>query len=143
MVKTSHQLTKNNDDRLEIISQAAAGLLWRSESDFPFEVFSWPKKDRETIAPQNLLARIDLPPTTPVKTSQIEDFFAPAIRDRDWHDEDDRKIVQKYRNLLATIAQNLSNTKVYLVDEVEIKIYIIGELSDRDWGVLFTKAIET
>ncbi len=130
-------------DRLKIIRQAAAGLLWTSESDFPFEVFSWPKKDRETIAAENLLARIDLPLNTPVKTRQIEDFFAPAIRDRDWHDEGDKEIVQKYRHLLATIEQNLKNTKVYLVDEVEIKIYIIGELSDRDWGVLFTKAIET
>ena len=136
-------MTKNNYDPLDRLTKAAAGLLWRSESDFPFEVFSWSREGGEVTNSKVLLDRIHRSEKTPIKEIDLQNFFAPAIREKDWHDFQERETVKKYRHLLTTIEQNLNNIKVYLVGKIEIKVYIIGELPDRDWGVLFTTMVQT
>ena len=55
---------------VEALMRASKGLLYRSETDAPFEAFEWPgeqgKPDKARV-----LALAGLPPGTPVKTKSL------------------------------------------------------------------------
>ncbi|MEL7246133.1 MAG: nuclease A inhibitor family protein, partial [Cyanobacteria bacterium J06573_2] len=56
---------------------------------------------------------------------------------------EERETAKKYQALVETLKQNLDNIQVYKIGEVEIDVYIVGQLKSGDWVGLSTKAVET
>jgi Nuclease A inhibitor-like protein len=133
-------------DLVEQLQNAASGLLWISESDYPFEAFVW---NIQSSNPENFLRAQQLrqytghASDTPVKTLEIDRFFAPATRVENWHDESKAKEVLQYQALVKQLKDELKNLSVYLLGTVELDIYIIGKTPSGNWAGLSTKAIET
>jgi glucose dehydrogenase len=73
----------------------------------------------------------------------VDDFFALAIQEEDWHDEEERETVQRFRQLVSILKQNLSQLQVYRVGDRSIDAYIVGVTPDGDWAGLATKLVET
>jgi len=46
---------------------------------------------------------------------RIDDFFARATQEEDWHDEEERETVKLFHNLVSVLKQNLSQLQVYRV----------------------------
>lgn len=128
----------NETDQLK---EASEGLLWMSESEYPFEVFTWDKAD--TFTPTLVLKRAGYPPDAPVEVVGVDEFFAPATTEEDWHNEDEKAQVKRYQNLVTTLKQNLKDIQVYRVGEVEIDAYIVGKTPAGTVAGLSTKAVET
>ena len=128
----------NETDQLK---EASEGLLWMSESEYPFEVFTWDKAD--TFTPTLVLKRAGYPPDTPVEVVGVDAFFAPATTEEDWHNEDEKAQVKRYQNLVTTLKQNLKDIQVYRVGEVEIDAYIVGKTPAGTVAGLSTKAVQT
>ena len=59
------------------------------------------------------------------------------------HGADEKKTVQRYKDLLQTLKDNLSGAKVYKVGDVNRDIYIVGKIPAGDWAGGQTKAVET
>lgn len=123
------------------LSSASQGLLFLSETDAPFEVVHWPAQGE--LTPAKLLQLTNHPPDAPVEGQTVDDFFATATAEEDWHDRDERETAKRFQNLVSVLKQNLSQLQVYRVGSVEIDAYIVGATQNGDWAGLSTKLVET
>jgi Nuclease A inhibitor-like protein len=124
---------------IDRLHQATTNLVWTSESDYPFEVVNW---DRGTELKSTDLFT-DLPTDTPIDTITLQEFFAPALQPEDWYGQEELATIDRYQKLVETIATNLSNIVVFLVGDIEITVYIVGQTSDRIPVGLKTQVVET
>ncbi|MEG4202614.1 nuclease A inhibitor family protein [Microcoleus sp. Pol7_A1] len=123
------------------LNQASKGLLFGSETDAPFEVVSWPTQ--EELTQTKLLELTGHPPDAPVEMRTVDDFFAIATAEEDWHDEEERETVKRFQNLVSVLKQNLSNIQVYRVGTTDIDAYILGLTPGGGLAGLSTKLVET
>jgi len=123
------------------LSSAAQGLLFLSETDAPFEVVHWSAQGK--LTPAILLQLTNHTPDAPIEVVSVDQFFAIATAEEDWHDEEERETVQRFQNLVSTLKQNLSQLQVYLVGDRSINAYIVGVTPGGDWAGLATKLVET
>jgi hypothetical protein len=122
---------------------AIDGLLFSSESDFPFEIISWSATELPVLTSATLLAHTGHKPATAVSTATLENLFAPLITEQDWHTEDDKTTLARFRQLLEKLQKHLHDIQVYRVGEIELDIYILGKTASGEWLGLSTKAVET
>ena len=73
----------------------------------------------------------------------VDDFFAIATQEEDWHDEEERETVKLFQNLVSVLKQNLSHLQVYRVGNTNIDACIVGMTPCGDWTGLSTKLVET
>ncbi|MEB3216659.1 MAG: nuclease A inhibitor family protein [Nostocales cyanobacterium 94392] len=136
-------MNNNEFDIPKKFKSLSENLVWMSESDYPFDVFIWSNQELKEFNTQNLLQKTNHSLEAPVKVLQIDNFFHTATTEKDWYDDEKRKTVKRYKTLLENLKQNLDNIQVYKIGEVEIDVYIIGQLKSGDWLGLSTKAVET
>ena len=143
-----NDMTKNNIDSPDFIldrkligelETATEDLLWFSESEYPFKVFYWCNTDFSIDA---LLHRYNYPLETKIVVKDWQSFFASAIKQEDWYNETEIAETKRYQNLVNLMTQNLKNIRVYLLGEVEIDVYILGETESAIAG-LVTKVVAT
>lgn len=143
-----NNMTKNNLDSPDFISDrklieeletATKDLLWLSESEYPFKVVYWRDANFSIDA---LLQRYNYSPQTKIAVKDCQSFFASAIREEDWYNESELAETKRYQKLVDLMTKNLKNVRVYLLGEVEIDVYILGETTKAIAG-LITKIIAT
>lgn len=123
----------------ENLARLTQDLLWMSEADYPWKIISY---DCSNITPEQLLEQSNLPSNTPVETVTIERFFAPALREQSWHNEEERETRNRYQQLFNFLNDQLNDLIVYRIGEVEIDVYILGTVEDKTVG-LKTTVVET
>ena len=133
--------TKTNSEILEQLKQASDGLLMMSESECPLETFLWSATPPAT--PEKVIQQTNHPQDTPIKIVEIEDFFQVATTEEDWHGEEEKATLNKFKTLVQTIKSSLKNPQVYRLGEIEIDAYIVGETPTGDLAGLSTKVVET
>src|SRR5262245_4317434 len=119
---------------VEALREASAGLLFRSETDAPFEVLDWPgeqgKPDRARV-----LQLAGLPPDTPVRAKGLDAFFKDATKEESWHDDQEEAEVQRFKELVRALKENLSDVKVFLAGGNEADAFIVGRMESGWAGV--------
>ncbi|MEG3833974.1 nuclease A inhibitor family protein [Microcoleus sp. Pol10_D6] len=123
------------------LQQTSKNLLFLSETDAPFEVIHW--QTQEQLTPAKLLQLTEHPPDAPVELRTVDEFFAIATQEEDWHDEEEEETVKRFQNLVSILKQNLSQLQVYRVGNVEIDVYIVGMTDGGELVGLSTKLVET
>lgn len=124
------------------LQEACSGLQFMSESDYPFEVFTWEGQAEESLTPEKLAQQTGHSADAPVKVIALSDFFRSATEEQDWYGPEEKEIAAKFKNLERTIASLLSDVKVYRVGQIEIDVYITGTCGNDCVG-LSTKVVET
>lgn len=117
------------------IAPVIQDLLYMSESDYPFEVVSYPDAGTGEITPAHMLQLLGLPADTAVEQRTLDQFFTQYLMAGD----DGAKYLQM-RNVLAT---NLTDLTVIRVGTVKIDIYLVGRTECGEIAGLTTIAIET
>ncbi len=136
-------MNNNEFDIPKKIKSLSQDLVWMSESDYPFDTFTWSNQELEEVSTKNLLQKTNHSLDAPVKVIDMEKFFQRATAQKDWYDSEERKIAKKFQALVETLKQNLDNIQVYKIGDVEIDVYIVGQLKTGNWLGLSTKAVET
>ena len=131
----------DDSELIDRLRQLSKGLLWMSESDYPFETIYW--KNQGNLTKKKLLQLSGHDLNTLVEVEQLDRFFVLAIKEQDWHEQEKKAEFKRYRVLLDFLKNYLRDIKVYRVGEVEIDIYIVGRTNSRNLAGLSTKAIET
>jgi hypothetical protein len=90
-----------------------------------------------------LLQLTEHPPDAPVELRTVDDFFAIATAQEDWHDQEERETVKLFQNKVSVLKQNLSQLQVYRVGSTDIDIYIVGVTPGGGLAGLSTKRVET
>jgi Nuclease A inhibitor-like protein len=133
-------MTSRDTALLDTLKQASQGMLYTSESDYPFDVFSW---QTNTLTPKQVLLETKHPENTPVQVWELDRFFAPALDQKDWYGPEEKEIVAQYQHLVHTLQTTLSDLHVYRVGEIELDVYIVGKTPEGSLAGLSTKVVET
>jgi hypothetical protein len=133
----------NHNQFIPELFQTCDGLLWLSESEYPWQVIDWEDEHEDELDPQFLLQRYHYHPETRVIVTTLLSFFNPVLTEAAWHGEIEKAETRRYQNLYFLLEQNLSNIKVFLVGEIEVDVYILGKTKNNSIVGLSTKAIET
>lgn len=133
---------KTDEQVLAELEQAAAGLLFMSESDYPFEAVR-PQALAE-VTPEHLRAFTGSAPEAPVTTESVEDFFRIAAAEADWKSGDDIITARRFQTLMRSLQENLTDLHVYRVGEINIPVLIVGRNgATGNWLGLSTRVVET
>jgi len=123
----------------EILAQTSQGLLMPSESEYPFEIFTWKNVE---LTPEKILELTNYPPATLIEEVELDYFFRNVATEKDWHDKIQKENVAKFQNLVQVIKDNLAEFRVYRIGTIDVNVYIVGKTNDGVAG-LATKVIET
>ncbi|MCC0175401.1 nuclease A inhibitor family protein [Waterburya agarophytonicola K14] len=137
-------MENNKIDQEQLIAQlnqAVSGLLWLSESDYPWQVVSW---QNESNCERHILRqRYNYPPEIEIATTTLDSFFASAILEQEWHDEIEQTETKRYQILYDLLNDNLEDLRVFLVGKTEIDVFVLGKLDRNTVIGLSTKLIAT
>jgi hypothetical protein len=115
---------KSDDEILAELGKASLGLLYMSESDYPFEIVRW---DGDTeVTPAFLRGLIGESQDCPVQEMVCDTFLGG-----------------RYQRLAQLLKTNLSSLKVYKVGRINMPVYIVGRSPEGNWLGLSTRVVQT
>ena len=114
-----------DDEQLERLSQAAAGLLFMSESDYPFELIQWDGQTEPTAEfIRNVSGEAE---DSPVEKLEVDQFLNAG----------------RYQRLLLALQRELSDLRAYKVGRINMPVYVVGRSREGSWLGLATRVVET
>jgi hypothetical protein len=128
-------MPESDDQQLvNLLTEAVDGLFYMSESDYPFSVFIWHLP--EPLTTQAILAQAKLKKTAPASVIPWEQFIEPLINPT-------QATAERYKHLKALLTEHLESLQVFRLGKVEVNIYIVGKTASGSQVGLSTKSIET
>ena len=128
---------------LDKLKKASVGLLFMSESDYPFETVAFSPENLPVLSESKLLDALNLTAGTKVEKQELTYFFRNMTRDLPEYTAEEKARVIKFQELLNLLQQELKEAAVYRLGERQIDAYILGKLPDGSIGGLKTRQIET
>lgn len=129
------------DPTVKKLSAAVDGLLFISESDAPFEAFDWGARGAPT--PKLVRELGGHTKRAPVEESGLQDFLKPLTEEKDWHEDEEKERVRRYRGLLAIFEQELTDATVFRVGDIKVTYYLVGKSRAGNWVGVKAEATET
>ena len=115
----------DNQQVLGRLSEAAAGLLFMSESDYPFELIQWDETTEPTADfIRNVAGEAE---DAPVQKLEADQFLNSG----------------RYQRLLLALQQELSDLRAYKVGRINMPVYVVGRSSEGSWLGVATRVVET
>jgi hypothetical protein len=136
-------MSKDTVAAIQQIKQAAEGLTFQSETDSPVELFVLEGTAHEPVSAAAILKATQHEPNAPVKTPPLGRFFGPATKEQDWHNDAERQTVVRFKELVTTLKENLTDIKVFKVGQIESEVYVVGKAPSGDLAGVKTKVVET
>ena len=130
----------NDKELIDQFKSASDGLLWHSESDYPFETVYW--ENVSDIKSLQLLLTNCTSETT-IETLDKDSFFKRVTEEKDWYNDEEMTECKRYQELVNLLQTHLTDIKVYRVGEVEVNCYILGKTEQGAIAGLFTISVET
>jgi hypothetical protein len=132
---------KTDEQLADELREATRGLLFMSESDYPFELVRWEGVDELTHDFLRGLTGQDS--STPVETRTAAEFFRAAADTPQWKSEAELATARRYQSLLRLLEENLPGLKVYRVGSVNMPVYVVGRGPSGGWLGVSTRVVET
>ena len=129
---------QNDSDMLERLREATTGLLFMSESDYPFEVIAW-----DQITPEFLRQQAGAAMNAPIGERSVADFFSVAAGEQEWKGEGELATAKKYQALIKLLNDNLSDVRVYRVGSINMPVYVVGRSASGKAIGVSTRVVET
>ncbi len=126
------------------LERASVGLVYSSESDRRFELFSIPYPGkRASPRPVEFARLVGVPDATPVAVRSVEKFFARHTTTSDPYDGEAQKLRPRYEVLVRLLSQRLRDLKAYRIGKIEVSCYVAGLDAHGNLAGLKTTAVET
>lgn len=126
---------------VKTFQKATEGLLFMSESDYPWDVLFWRLPGGSPSAAR--VAALAGEDPSVVEERSVEAFFDGAATPQDWQSEEELATVRRYQNLVALLKSKLRKPRVYRFGRIQIHAYVVGVTSAGNWVALRTTQIET
>jgi len=132
---------KSDEQLCEELEETTRGLLFMSESDYPFEVVRW--DGTEEMSPEHLRRVAAQDATAPVEERTVADFFRIAAGEQAWKGAAELALAKRYQSLVSLLEENLRGVSVYRVGKKNIRVYVIGRSEKGNWLGVSTRVVET
>ncbi len=130
----------NDTELINQLKSASEGLLWLSESDYPFTTIYWENVDDIEA---KLLEVTDCTPKTTIEIRELDSFFKKATEEKDWYNSEEMAECKRYQALVNLLKTHLTDIKVYRVGSCEVNCYILGKTASGAIAGLSTISVET
>jgi hypothetical protein len=130
---------KTDEQLVEALREATRGLMFMSESDYPFEVVLWEAEPTH----DTLRALTGSDASAPVEERSAADFFRVAASEADWKGAQELASARRYQTLLRLLEENLTDLRVFRVGEINIPVYVVGRGPSGGWLGVSTRVVET
>jgi hypothetical protein len=125
----------------EQLSPFIEDLWYMSEGDYPFEFFSYPTDSTGPITPELVMKEVLWKTSTDYKhTRELEEFLSFYLEDEDCPYEEDS---ERYKAIVEILNRELEDVKAVFIDDIEVKVFIIGRTPCGELAGLRTIAIWT
>jgi hypothetical protein len=132
---------KNDEEVCGELREATRGLLFMSESDYPFEVVRW--EGVEEMSPEYLRRIAGVDAASPVAERTVADFFRVAAGEQEWKGAAELASAKKYQSLVRLLEENLKDVRVYRLGTVNICVYVVGTSDEGNRLGVSTRIVET
>ena len=132
-----------DNDLKNILSEAANGLLFISELDYPFEVFVWNNTKETKLNKEEIFKLTKGKPEDTIEDFDFDFLFSIHTMDQDWHSPEDSKRVLRFRNLVKVLKENLKDIKVFRRGKIYIDVYVVGRAPSGNIAGVSTKQMQT
>lgn len=112
------------DAQRRLLLKASEGLLYTSESDYPFTYFSFPSTSN-LPTPQGFL-QLTGQTGQPVTQMEFDELFNRLTRIESGMDQMQILMARRYRLLRSAFKSTYKQLTVYRVGEIQIQVYIAG-----------------
>jgi len=127
----------------EELEEAAAGLQYHSESDYPFQFFTLPAESEKDLTPEGFLNRIGVSQQFREEMNlEIDQLIEERTLDGFFPASDDAE-AKRFQELEVVLRKRLRGVKVLRVGRVEIRCYIAGLDEHGYIAGLVTISVET
>lgn len=136
------------DSLRDRLRRAAEGLVYSSESDFPFEFVALPAPaGGAALTASTIAALVGAPGTAQVEERTLDRFLAPHIERSDPYDVRAQAIRPRYEALKKELRAALPDLRVFRVrrpGDAQVRCYLVGTDAPRGrLAGLTTTAVET
>jgi hypothetical protein len=138
-----HPRDVSAEDTRRALADAAAGLVYSSESDYPFEPFAAAKPNEWPMPPRAFARSVGEADAVPATERSLGDFLARHIETSDPYDTRAQAIRPRYEALKGELETRLRDVRVYRVGIVRIRCYVVGLDDAGTLSGLRTTAVET
>ncbi|WP_162053282.1 nuclease A inhibitor family protein [Pontibacter pamirensis] len=128
---------------LEQFRAASDGLLYRSETDSPFEVVYFPQVQDSGALPAAIAQLPDMPEGVKAEVVELPYFFRNMVRDDPDAGEEEVSIAHRSRELQNLLEQCLEEVKVYRLGKRRIHAFVLGKTATGGYAGLKTILVET
>ena len=125
------------------LERAADGLLYTSESDYPFEYFFTPATVEAPLTIASFREAVSVPADSAVEELSLDAFFARHIEAADPNDPAAQALVPRYERLKSTLERAVHDPRVFRVGRILIRCYVVGTDAAGNVVGLTTFAVET
>lgn len=125
------------------VTNLVKDLLYPSESDEPIEWFSVNANVKDELSVSDIEFFLGYPPSVKSEEVPVENFWEPLLTVEEWYGDEERAQVETFQSVKQLLETNLKKVKAFRVGQIEIDLYLIGQLNEKEWGGLKTKLVET
>ena len=133
-------MAKSDASMLRGLKRLTEGLQFQSESDYAVEPFA-PDAGRGADSAQDVVN--SLKGDAGARNVDFDNFFAAAVEEQDWQDDEARARVKKFQALVKYLKENLSGLQVFKVGDTEADVYVLGRTASGNFAGVKTKVVET
>ena len=125
---------------LKELEEKAKGVIFLSETDSPFKVFSC---DEHEPLPQYLYTLSARPVSDSCEEVSLSYLFKNVNTLKDKHDLKEVENAEKYEALMDFLVNSVKEVKVYKLGSTHEDVFITGTTADGQCIILATKAVES
>ena len=133
-------MNKDDESLLRNLKRLTRGLTFMSESDYPVEPFLQEATRQDA---QDFVASKKTDANASVSEVDFDNFFGGAPQEQDGQSKEARTQARRFQSLVRLLKDNLSDTKVYKVGDVEADVYVIGKTASGSFAGVTIKVVET
>ena len=115
----------NDAHILQQLENVTTGLLFMSESDFPFELIQW--TGMAEITPDFIRTVTGESKDCPVQEIEVDDFLSSGL----------------YQPLLLVLRSQLLEVRAYKVGRINMPVYLVGRSGEGSWLGVVTRVVQT
>jgi len=125
------------------VTHLVKNLYYPSESDEPIEWFKFNANVKDGLTVSDLEFFLGYPPSTKAEEISTDLFWEPLLAVEEWYGDEERAQVETFKSVKQLLETNLNHLKAFRVGQIEIDLYLVGKLNEKEWGGLKTLLVET
>lgn len=132
---------KTDEQLMEELKKLTEGLLFMSESDYPFELVKLEGNAEPGTEAFREMAGAAADST--VESRSVDEFFRAATSEPEWKKGQELELARRYQSLVRMLKENLTELRAYRIGKINMPVFIVGKSAEGNWLGLSTRVVET